>query len=229
MLSVILHKASPFRRGGCVCRRRGLIHQTPNEIPRSWACHSLAFFRLSRSKKGSTPRRLFPYHPILPISRRSAQDDLFKWGAVGILRFLGQSRAPTPTGLCDICYFDCRGDHNVLEENLRLAKWSSAGRRGADPYRKILNTAQPVGDDVLGVPFIKISLSFARTTGGRPYKQNYQILHKPVGVDAIGNPFIKKDTPSDRTRSGVSAFYLLITSIFSITTGVRGTSCIYQP
>ena len=55
----------------------------------------------------------------------SAQDDLLKWGAVGILRFLGQSRAPTPTGLCDICYFDCRGDHNVFEENLRLAKWSS--------------------------------------------------------------------------------------------------------
>ena len=26
-----------------------------------------------------------------------------------------------------------------------------------------------VGDDVLGVPFIKISLSFARTTTGRPY------------------------------------------------------------
>ena len=25
---------------------------------------------------------------------------------------------------------------------------------GADPYRKILNTAQPVGDDVLGVPFL---------------------------------------------------------------------------
>ena len=27
-----------------------------------------------------------------------------------------------------------------------------------------------VGDDVLGVPFIKISLRFARTTGGRPYR-----------------------------------------------------------
>ena len=26
-----------------------------------------------------------------------------------------------------------------------------------------------VGDDVLGVPFIKISLCFARTTTGRPY------------------------------------------------------------
>ena len=26
-----------------------------------------------------------------------------------------------------------------------------------------------VGDDILGVPFIKISLRFARTTNGRPY------------------------------------------------------------
>ena len=35
--------------------------QAPNEIPRSWASHSLAFFRLTRSKKGSTPRRFLPY------------------------------------------------------------------------------------------------------------------------------------------------------------------------
>ena len=27
-----------------------------------------------------------------------------------------------------------------------------------------------VGDDILGVPFIKISLSFARTTNGRLYR-----------------------------------------------------------
>ena len=56
--------------------------QAPNEIPRSWASHSLAFFRLSRSKKGSTPRRFLPHHPIAQISRRSAQDDLLGWGVV---------------------------------------------------------------------------------------------------------------------------------------------------
>ena len=34
-----------------------------------------------------------------------------------------------PTKLCDICYFNCRGDHNVFKENLRLAKGSPAGVR----------------------------------------------------------------------------------------------------
>jgi hypothetical protein len=39
-------------------------------------------------------------HPpdIVPISRRSAQDDLLEYGAVVILRFFGLSKAPTPTG-----------------------------------------------------------------------------------------------------------------------------------
>ena len=43
----------------------------------------LSFARLKFSKK--TLRRLLPYHPIAEISRRSAQDDLLKWGAVGNL------------------------------------------------------------------------------------------------------------------------------------------------
>ena len=103
MLGIILPKGSPFRRGGGVTAGEVQDTQAPNEIPRSWASHSLAFFRLTRSKKGSTPRRLFPYHPILPISRRSAQDDLLKWGAV--VRVV---EAPTPTGVFDICCFDRR-------------------------------------------------------------------------------------------------------------------------
>ena len=36
---------------------------------------------------------------IVPISRHSAQDDLFKWGVVVILRFLELPRAPTTIGL----------------------------------------------------------------------------------------------------------------------------------
>ena len=32
-LSVVLHKASPFRRGGCVCRRRGLRHPRAERDP----------------------------------------------------------------------------------------------------------------------------------------------------------------------------------------------------
>ena len=73
--------------------RRGLRPQNTNEIPRSWASNSLAFFRLTRSKKGSTPRRFLLCHPISPTSCRSAQDDLLKWG--------------------DICYFDRRGDSRI--------------------------------------------------------------------------------------------------------------------
>ena len=86
-------------------RLRGQRHPNTNEIPRSWASHSLAFFRLTRSKKGSTPRRLLTHRPTLPTSRRSAQDDLLKWGAV--VRVV---EAPTPTDLCvfDICCFDRR-------------------------------------------------------------------------------------------------------------------------
>ena len=105
MLGIILPKGSPFRRGGGVTAGEVQDTQAPNEIPRSWASHSLAFFRLSRSKKGSTPRRFLPHHPIAQISRRSAQDDLLKWGAV--VRVV---EAPTPTDLCvfDICCFDRR-------------------------------------------------------------------------------------------------------------------------
>ena len=33
LLSVVLHKASPFRRGGCVCRRRGLRHPSTKRDP----------------------------------------------------------------------------------------------------------------------------------------------------------------------------------------------------
>ena len=95
-------------------RLRGLIHQTPNEIPRSWASHSLAFFRLTRSKKGSTPRRILPYRPILPTSRRSAQDDLLGGGVVRDFsltdrQFAKQIWTPVPTGLIVILIFICRG------------------------------------------------------------------------------------------------------------------------
>ena len=87
----------PLSEAKQVCRRRGLIHQTPNEIPRSWASHSLAFFRLSRSKKGSAARRLLTYHLISPISRRSAQDDLLKWGEVRDFTLTGcRGRQPLP-------------------------------------------------------------------------------------------------------------------------------------
>ena len=38
-----------------------------------------------------------------------------------------------------------------------------------------------VGDDVLGVPFIKISLCFVRTTAGRPYRFGGFLNLMPVG------------------------------------------------
>ena len=70
-----------------------------------------------------------PYHPIAQISRRSAQDDLLKWGDICYFarrgdsqRFrrklvacqaiaLGPSGTPVPTGLIVIFIFVCRGGY----------------------------------------------------------------------------------------------------------------------
>ena len=41
----------------------------------------------------------------------SAQDDLLKCGAIVILRFLGPSRTPVPTGLIVTFIFACRGGY----------------------------------------------------------------------------------------------------------------------
>ena len=144
-------------------RLRGQRHPNTNEIPRSWASHSLAFFRLTRSKKGSTPRRLLTHRPTLPTSRRSAQDDLLKWGAVVILKFLGTPRTTSPTGLCAFDIFDCRGD-----------QWSSA------VYKNIIAFCADVQCTPLQVltVFLKLllvgehSICSRRETGGygiRPY------------------------------------------------------------
>ena len=45
-----------------------------------------------------------------------------------------------------------------------------------------------VGDDVLGVPFIKISLSFARTTAGRPYRFGGGFDVVIVGTGVLDGP-----------------------------------------
>ena len=99
----------------------------------------------------------------------SAQDDLFKWGAVLFLRFLGQSGTPVPT---------------EFGENFIFGSRTTGGR----PYgRCIVLSFLIVGDDVLGVPFIKISLRFARATTwqaasflrkhcSRPYEQKIKFL-----------------------------------------------------
>ena len=84
-----------------------------------------------------------PYHPISPISRRSAQDDLLGWGAVGDLIQKGR-RGATPTGFgggFDVVIVGAI--HNVCEANLRLAKQSPLDRQFAKqiwthgPYRFI--------------------------------------------------------------------------------------------
>ena len=43
----------------------------------------------------------------------------------------GQSGTPAPTGLCDICYFGCRGDHwsSVIYKGIILFKKDRRGRR----------------------------------------------------------------------------------------------------
>ena len=51
-------------------------------------------------------------------------------GCGSIFKVLGPSGTPVPTDLCVLDIFDRRDDHNVFEENLRLAKQSPADRRG---------------------------------------------------------------------------------------------------
>ena len=49
--------------------------------------------------------------------------------------------------------------------------------------------ARPSRSETLGVPFIKISLRFARTTGGRPYRRCCVVLSfLIVGDDVLGVP-----------------------------------------
>ena len=51
------------------------------------------------------------------------------------------------------------------------------------PYRQNIKIRTHfVGDDILGVPFIKISLRFARTTGGRPYRRYVVLSFLIVGT-----------------------------------------------
>ena len=76
-----------------------------------------------------------------------------------------------PTGLIVIPYLSSVGERLaspvVYKKSLRFAR--AVG--DACPYsRNIRFRTNIVGDDVLGVPFIKISLRFVRTTGGRPYR-----------------------------------------------------------
>ena len=59
----------------------------------------------------------------------------------------------------------------VVEHSICSRK--GTGGYGIRPYgQNVKIRTHFVGDDVLGVPFIKISLCFARTTNGRPYRFN---------------------------------------------------------
>ena len=59
----------------------------------------------------------------------------------------------------------------------------------ACPYSKNIRfRTNIVGDDVLGVPFIKISLRFARTTGGRPYRRCVVLSFLIVGTGVSDGP-----------------------------------------
>ena len=59
-----------------------------------------------------------------------------------------------------------------------------------------------VGTGVLDGPFIKISLCFARTTGGRPYRRYVVLSLLNVGDDILGVPFIKISLRFARTTGG---------------------------
>ena len=79
--------------------------------------------------------------------------------------------APTPTDLYDICYFNCRGDHNVFEENLRLAKGSPADVQCTPLQICAIFVILIVGATIGRPSFIKISFCLKRTVEDAcPYK-----------------------------------------------------------
>ena len=72
------------------------------------------------------------------------------------------------------------------------------------PYNLVLSFLI-VGTGVLDVPFMKISLCFARTTDGRPYRRCVVLSLLIVGDGVLDVPFVWRNVTFGSLREGAPA------------------------
>ena len=126
-------------------------------------------------RRGDCCRITSPHRHLAALLRMTCSNELRFY----FLVFFGTPRTSSPTGLYGVCYFGCRGDHNVFEENLRLAKWSSA------VYKNIIAFRADVQCTPLQICTIFVILIVGATT---------MFLKKPYGLPR-GRPEGSQRTP----------------------------------